>query len=118
MPITYANSKQRKHVPKKEVLKLKPGTFVRIMWIDAPDEVVMILRKPVFEVGDFCLDYMCEDGRIESRATNEQVVEVLPRISWVSDYQEENEMLDEKFHAELIAYRPEDGEEYACVLLS
>lgn len=84
----------RKHLPKKEVMKLKPGTFVRIMWKDAPDEVVMLIEKPTFEVGEISLRYIHSDGRCDSHATNEQVVEVLSHLSWETVHSAD----DEEFH--------------------
>lgn len=80
----------RKHVPKKVVQKLKPGTFVRIMWLDAPDEVVMLIKQPGKGKGEIDLDYMKSSGELSSHATNEQVVEILSHLSWEAEHEIRN----------------------------
>lgn len=40
---------------KKQVCKLKPGTFVEILWTDSKPTVGMILKKPVREKGDVAI---------------------------------------------------------------
>lgn len=37
--------KKRPFVPKKEVLKCKPGTWLQVMWLDSPDSVVLLLER-------------------------------------------------------------------------
>lgn len=40
---------------KATVLKLKPGTWLQISWVDAPNSVGLLLAKPERERGDVSL---------------------------------------------------------------
>jgi hypothetical protein len=37
---------------KKEFLKLQPGTWLEIRWLDGPNSVVLLLEKPKRNAGD------------------------------------------------------------------
>lgn len=50
-----ATYKAQKPLPKKEVLRLKPGTFIEVKWSDAPNTVVMLLERPENNPGPVCL---------------------------------------------------------------
>lgn len=89
--------KTRKHLPKREALKLKPGTFVRIMWDDAPDEVVLLLAKPDKDFGG--LHYLRDTGVIDSHADYRQIVSVAGAVSWDSEYEPETQETSEIFNA-------------------
>lgn len=92
----------RKHISKKEVLKLKPGTFVRLMWNDAPDEVVVLLDKPDNEPGDVSLHYLTDEGHRMTQATYKNVVAVLTQLKWWSEFEtvESSGTGEEIFNAE------------------
>lgn len=69
----------RKTMPKKEVLKLQPGTLVRVAWLDSPDSVHLILEKPVRDTGDLSLTTWTtdQDGRRLTGVSSDQIVEVV-----------------------------------------
>ncbi len=91
------NAKTRKHIPKAAALKLRPGTFVRIMWEDERDEIVMLLEKPNREYGS--LHYMKSDGTLDTHADYRQIVSVAGKIEWDSEHEPESEEQEEIFNA-------------------
>lgn len=42
----------KKPMPKAEVLKLNPGDFIVVKWLDCPDQVYMVKEKPQRSRGD------------------------------------------------------------------
>lgn len=69
---------QRKAIPKAEVLKLKPGTFIRLKWLDASDEIALLLEKPEREKGDVSLKcFYPHRSTTDSHAVHSQVMENL-----------------------------------------
>ena len=48
---------KRKRLTKREVLGCKPGSWLRIMWLDAPDSVVLLMKKVTNVPGD--MNLMC-----------------------------------------------------------
>ena len=87
----------RKHLSKKDAVKLKPGTFVRIMWDDAPDEVVMLLEKPERDYGGLC--YLRDNGERDTHADYRRIVSVVGKVEWGSEYEPESEHRSEIFNA-------------------
>lgn len=70
-----------KSMPKKEVAKIRPGTWIEVWYKDAPNGVVLLLEKMTPYPGDvalFCLDpvSMCSTFKIFNR----QVVRVVDRL--------------------------------------
>ena len=50
-----AEFKAQRALTKKEVYKLKPGSWLIVKWIDAPNSLHMLLAKPIPEPGDVSL---------------------------------------------------------------
>lgn len=70
-----------KSMAKKEVAKIRPGTWIEVWYRDAPNGVVLLLDKmdPVpGEVSLFCLDPITMKRRYQ--VTNRQVVRVVDRL--------------------------------------
>ena len=107
-------AKIRKHLSKRAVLKLKPGTFIRIMWDDAPDEVVLLLKRPDRDYGSMM--YMKDNGAIDSHADYRQVVSVAGSISWSSEHEPETEGTSEIFNAH-VGLKNEYDEETRAALI-
>ena len=67
---------------KKQVCKLKPGTFVEILWTDSKPTVGMILKKPVREKGDVAITLLhCDSLEVDSHAVHTQITKVLSHFS-------------------------------------
>jgi hypothetical protein len=64
---------------KKEVGKIKPGTWIEVKWADAPNQAVLLVeRMNPKETGEVSLRYFDPDScSIRLQATNRQVVRVL-----------------------------------------
>lgn len=79
----------RKTLPKKEVLKLKPGTLIRVCWIDSADTIHVVLEKPIFCVGDMPIRAWTKGGTYDFedclKIAHDQVVEVLGEIEFEVD---------------------------------
>ena len=70
----------QKPVPKSEVLKLQPGTWVELKWADAPNSVALLLEKPQRGRGDVSLTLFDPSSKYAPtgcRAVHAQVVRVL-----------------------------------------
>lgn len=66
---------------KKELGKIKPGTFITLKWNDAPLETVMLLEKiDVKQKGDISLRYFSDLRHINSFATHKQIVGVMNEV--------------------------------------
>ena len=50
-----AEFKAQRALTKKEVYKLKPGSWLIVKWLDAPNSLHMLLAKPIPETGDVSL---------------------------------------------------------------
>lgn len=74
--------KTRKPIPKKEALKLKPGTFVQLKWLDGPDTVVMLVERLENKKGDISLDYLEQGRGRDTHAIHTQIVAVLGQAEW------------------------------------
>lgn len=67
----------RKSLPKKEVMKLQPMTWLQVKWMDGPDTLVLLLEKPRYQAGDVELTTIDPDvGEVNSRVDNTQVMAV------------------------------------------
>ena len=67
---------------KKDVLKLKPGTWLEILWADSPSSVAMLLEKPRNERGDVSLHcFYPESQTVDSHAVHSQIVRVLGNVA-------------------------------------
>jgi hypothetical protein len=63
---------------KKEVLKLKAGTWIELRYRDAPNSAVLLLEKPTSSAGDASLKVFYPDtGRCDEHPVHSQVVRVL-----------------------------------------
>lgn len=73
----------RKPLPKKVLGEIHPGTMVTIMWIDAPDQQVMLLEKiNPKEKGDIALAlFSFEGSHFIARAIHSQIVAVGDMVS-------------------------------------
>ncbi len=47
-----------KHLPKKEVLKLKAGTWIELWWLDGTNTVALLMERPDNHAGDVSLRCM------------------------------------------------------------
>ena len=73
----------KKSVPKKTVMKLKPGTWVVIKWTGSPNEIGLLLAKPEYEPGDVSLELLFPHRpNCQSRAwaVHSQVVAVMGMV--------------------------------------
>ena len=50
-----AEFEAQRALTKKEIYKLKPGSWLIVKWLDAPNSLHMLLAKPVPEQGDVSL---------------------------------------------------------------
>lgn len=67
-----------KPLPKATVMKLKPGTWVRLKWMDGPDTVELLIEKPRSGAGDVSLrTWQPHTSECSSHAGHSQVVETL-----------------------------------------
>ncbi len=67
-----------KPMPKKEVVKLQPGTWIRVRYLDSEDDVAMVTRKPVYCKGDVDVDiYAPGTQHQHARIQHDQVLKVL-----------------------------------------
>lgn len=56
-PVDYAAQfEAQRHLAKKEVYKLQPGSWLIVKWKDAPNSIHMLLSKPERCNGDVSLD--------------------------------------------------------------
>jgi hypothetical protein len=75
---------------KRDICKLKAGTFVELCWDDAPNNVGMLLDKPRMEKGDISLHIMYSPdepisellGNINYHAIHTQVVRTRGHITF------------------------------------
>lgn len=64
-------------LPKKVVMRLKPGTWIEVKWLDTVNTVMLLLEKPEDRAGDVslrCYDPHTQD--VHSHAVHSQVVRV------------------------------------------
>jgi hypothetical protein len=67
----------QKPMTKAEVLKLKPGTWIELKWMDGPNAPALLLEKPENERGDVSLHcYYPERGRHDNHPVHTQVIRV------------------------------------------
>lgn len=69
---------------KKDVLKLKPGTFVEVLWLDSPPEVGMLVERTKDRPGDVAVKMFYPNRsacHVDSHAVHTQINCVLDRIS-------------------------------------
>lgn len=67
-----------KPLPKAAVMKLKPGTWVRLKWMDGPDTVELLIQKPRSGRGDVSIStFQPHTGECSSHAVHGQVIENL-----------------------------------------
>ena len=50
-----AEFEAQRALTKKEIYKLKPGSWLIVKWLDAPNSLHMLLAKPIPEKGDVSL---------------------------------------------------------------
>ena len=68
---------------KKQVCKLRPGTFVEVLWADSRPTVGMILKKPVRENGDVSVTLLhCDTLDVDSHAVHTQITKVLGKAEF------------------------------------
>lgn len=70
---------------KKEVAKIKPGTWIEIKWNDAPNSVALLIGRDGLGVsGDMSLECAHFDAKgkmsVHSRVVHSQVVRVIGQI--------------------------------------
>ncbi len=73
--------KSQKSLTKKEVMKIKPGTWVELKWYDSENTVVLLLERPETCLGDVGLYYY--DPYIEGvsrHAVHSQIVKVVGNL--------------------------------------
>ena len=85
MSVDYkARNASRKSVPKSVLYKTKPGTWLRIMWNDNEDSVVLLLTPLRRTPGELDIDCWSPDFLLGSPVlpyvVHTQVVEVLDPI--------------------------------------
>lgn len=73
-------SKRRLALTKAEFFKLQPGTFLEISWMDASNEVVLLLEKPSRE--RFCPWILTSKLEWRTLDSHEQVERVLHQIKF------------------------------------
>ena len=73
---------KRKHLPKKKVLQQKPGTFLRVMWGDGPDIVVMLIEKPFECSGVASLNVLTPGRTRPIWIGSDKVVSILGQITY------------------------------------
>jgi len=67
-----------KVLPKSEVMKIKPGTWIELKWMDSPNNVVLLLEKPDRCTGDVSLFTMNPSTlSADHHAIHSQVVSVV-----------------------------------------
>lgn len=65
-------------LPKAEVAKLQPGTWIEVKWLDGPNEALLLTRRMERAPGEITLNYYIPGTRsLGWHATNRQVVRVL-----------------------------------------
>lgn len=70
--------KSQKPIPKKEVMKLKPGTWIEVKWLDVPNEAVLLLKRPQQAAGDVdLLVYSPASFAVSGQVHHNLVVKVL-----------------------------------------
>lgn len=74
-------TKQRP-IPKKQVLKLRPGAWIEVKWKDAPNQLLLLAERPFYEPGDMRLEAIEPLGRVT--ITHDQVVAVRGNLAWPS----------------------------------
>lgn len=73
--------KARGHAPKKSVLGFIPGAFIQVKYLDGPDEVVLLLEKPVRGPGDISLRVLREHG-VMTTVEHDQVIALVGYATW------------------------------------
>jgi hypothetical protein len=78
---------KQKHLTKREVLKLKAGTWIEVSWADSPNSVGLLLERPEKEPGDVSLRVFWPDtesdaynSSVNSSAVHSQVVRALGTV--------------------------------------
>lgn len=68
-----------KPIPKKQVMKLEPGTWIRVRFPDCEDSVALVLRKPTYNPGDVDVNVYFPNFITEKydRVMHDQVVQIL-----------------------------------------
>lgn len=71
----------QKPLPKKEVMKLKPGTWIEVRWLDSPNTLHLLIVKPFYQPGDVTLVVLdvCAGGVLKAfgrKVDHDQVVAV------------------------------------------
>lgn len=78
---SFAQSyKTRKHMPKKQVQKLRPGTFVQVKWSGQPDTVAMLVGKSPTYPGLIELRVISASSNNLFYINSKQVVAVLGEV--------------------------------------
>ena len=58
----------QKPLPKKEIYKLKPGTWIELRWKDAPNSIGLLAEKVEAGKGDISISYLeVADGQVTWR---------------------------------------------------
>lgn len=68
---------------KKGVCKLRPGTFVEVLWKDAPPEVAMVVEKPTMQKGDMAVKLFYPKRKVDhvdNHAVHTQINRVLGNV--------------------------------------
>jgi len=72
----------QKPLPKKEIYKLKPGTWIELRWKDAPNNIVLLAERVVPGKGDISIRYFdVADGKVtwkqnHWRGVHDQIVAI------------------------------------------
>jgi len=69
-----------KPMPKKEVSKLQPGTWIRVRYRDSEDEVAMVVKKPSYTKYDMDVEIYIPGNLPQyqhSRILHDQVLKIL-----------------------------------------
>jgi hypothetical protein len=73
---------EQKAMTKKEVMKLRPGTWIEVKWKDHPNTVALLIEKPVYAPGD--VSFKCivfdEKGSCFQYVGHDQVIRVLGKV--------------------------------------
>ena len=73
----------QRSLTKKEVMKLKPGTWLEVKWLDDWNTVVLLLERPESGPGDVslrCYDPSSNGYRVHSHVVHSQVVRVIGTV--------------------------------------
>jgi hypothetical protein len=85
-PDYFESYKLQKALTKREVLKLKPGTWVELKWRDSPNSIALLLERVTNSKGDVSIPMLhtaqaelfkpAHITYMDSNSTNEQIVSV------------------------------------------